>query len=570
MTLQWKGTLRSYLGWPTRLDVLFVRPHGLRTYLALFAAALTLPLLALAALSLNRMAALERAQLERRVQQVAQDLARLIERDLDRPTTMLETLATSQPLASGDFGAFRAQAALAMQPDNIAIFLFDRNLKQLVNTQALLGASLDTASDVATAQRVLETREPQVSGLVTDVHSKLPVVTVQVPVFLKGDIRYILGISVEAAHFERLLQRQNLDADWITGVTDTSGIIVARSERHAEFVGTPLPKRLFEQSLTEKGPFRAVSVAGERILRVTARASSGWLVSATIRERALDAMRSREQTWLFLFAVAALLSGAILATVFAGFISRPLAASTSAAEALGRGANIEPVQSPLIEANTLTRALSKASRDLTERSAHAKILMRELVHRSKNLLAVVSSLAHQTALRSTSIADFERRLSERLQGLARSQDELVRQEWKGADLQSLIKGQLEPFVDADAGGRVQTQGDRIVLRAEAVQSIGMAFHELATNASKHGALSVPAGRITITWSLTGTGEERTFNLEWQERGGPTAEPPGREGFGRTVIEMLVPQSLGGSAESKYDAEGLRWRLTAPAANIVSA
>src|SRR5262249_39910823 len=152
-------------------------------------------------------------------------------------------------------------------------------------------------------------------------------------------------------------KRQNLDADWITGVTDSYGIIVARSERHREFVGTPLPKRLFEQSRSEKGPFSAVSVVGEPILRVTKRASSGWLVSATIPQHAVDAMQSRGRSWLVLFAAAALLSGAALAVVFAGVISRPLAASAHAAEALGRGAIVEPLQSPLIEANTLTYAL---------------------------------------------------------------------------------------------------------------------------------------------------------------------------------------------------------------------
>src|SRR5262249_46456145 len=159
--------------------------------------------------------------------------------------------------------------------------------------------------------------------------------------------------------------------------------------------------------------------------------------------------------------------------------------------------------SPLIEANTLTYALSKASHELAERSAHAQFLMKELAHRSKNLLAVVNVMTRQTALRSGGIPEFERRLSERLQGLARSQDELVHQNWRGADLESLIKRQLLPFVDAE-GGRVHIEGEPVMLRPEAVQSMGMAFHELATNASKHGALSATAGHITISWSFAGS------------------------------------------------------------------
>jgi len=150
-------------------------------------------------------------------------------------------------------------------------------------------------------------------------------------------------------------------------------------------------------------------------------------------------------------------------------------------------------------------------------------------------LTVVSVLARQTALTSGSIAEFERRLGERLRGLAQSQDELVQQDWKGADLASLIRRQLQPFVDPDAG-RVQMQGERVVLRPEGVQNIGMAFHELATNASKYGSLSVPNGSVVITWSLTDTEDGRAFNLEWLERGGPTTPNPTREGFGRTITE----------------------------------
>jgi two-component sensor histidine kinase len=569
LAAQWKSLWDAFIGSPiVPPSAWLVRPRGLRTYLSLFAAALTFPLLALAAVSFSRMANLERAQLERRVEQVAQDLSRIIDRDLDRPTTMLETLATSHALITGDFAAFHAQATLALQPDQVAIFLLDRNLKELVNTHVSLG-SPPSAPAPASAGRVLETREPQVSGLIVDSGSKLPVIVVQVPVFAERDVRYILGISVEASHFAALMQRQNLEAYWITGLTDTNGIIISRSERHREFVGRPLPKRLFEQSVAEKGPFRAVSVAGEHVLRVTARANSGWLVSATIPEQAVKAMQSRGMIWLLVFAVAALLCGALLAMIFAGVISRPLAASTNAAEALGRGAVIEPLQSPLIEANVLTDALSKASHELAERRDHVKFLMKELAHRSKNLLTVVSVLARQTGLSSGSIAEFERRLGERLRGLARSQDELVQQDWKGADLASLIRRQLQPFVDPDSG-RVQIQGERVVLRPEGVQNIGMAFHELATNASKYGSLSVPNGSVVITWSLTDTEDGRAFNLEWLERGGPTAPNPTREGFGRTITETLVPQSLGGKASSDYFTGGLQWRLTAPAERVVPA
>src|SRR5262249_22999874 len=153
-----KSLVHTFMGLPAGPRGLrFVRPRGLRTYLALFAAALTVPLLALAAVSFNRMSYLERAQLERRVEQVAEDLARLIDRDLDRPTPTLEPLATSRPLAAGDLADFHAQARLALQPDNIAIFLLDRNLNQVLNTHVPFGTHLSAPDDLVTPRRVLET-----------------------------------------------------------------------------------------------------------------------------------------------------------------------------------------------------------------------------------------------------------------------------------------------------------------------------------------------------------------------------------------------------------------------------
>jgi hypothetical protein len=190
--------------------------------------------------------------------------------------------------------------------------------------------------------------------------SRQPVINVEVPVLAGDAVRYVLIMAL--AHFESLLHGQRLEPQWVTGVTDNKGIILARSERHAEFVSKPLLKELLESSRAAKGVFRATSVAGANILRATARSCiAGWLVSATVPVSYVEASRKRGQFFAAALMGTALALGAALAYLFGGFVARPLDAATIAAAAVGLGRPVEPLRSPLAEANALTAALSAAS-----------------------------------------------------------------------------------------------------------------------------------------------------------------------------------------------------------------
>src|SRR6185295_2649459 len=264
---------------PARLIINRVPPQRIRTFLSLFALALTLPLLAIAVFALNRMASLEEREIEGRALQVAQDLSGDLDRELDRATITLETLATSAALARGDLAAFHEQASHALRRDKAGILLVDHTHQQLINTRVPFGSPLPRTADPQTAQRVFDTKQRQVSDLLIGSVLRQPVINVEVPVFAGNAVRYVLIMALDATLFEGLLHSQRLEPQWVTGVTDNKGIILARSERHSEFVGKPLPKELLESSRAAKGVFRATSVAGASILRATVRSSSaGWLV----------------------------------------------------------------------------------------------------------------------------------------------------------------------------------------------------------------------------------------------------------------------------------------------------
>jgi PAS domain S-box-containing protein len=199
--------------------------------------------------------------------------------------------------------------------------------------------------------------------------------------------------------------------------------------------------------------------------------------------------------------------------------------------------------------------------DITERKRHEEqvsLLMREVNHRAKNMLAVVQAIARQTA--ATSSHDFIERFGERVQALAASQNLIVKNEWKGVQLGELIRSQLAHFTDL-IDTRIALRGPPLLVSAAAAQALGMALHELATNAGKYGALSNASGRVEIGWHLN-TGKDRAglFEMSWEESGGPCVTVPSRRGFGSTVICRMLSESMNGRVVLDYPAAGLNWRF----------
>jgi PAS domain S-box-containing protein len=211
---------------------------------------------------------------------------------------------------------------------------------------------------------------------------------------------------------------------------------------------------------------------------------------------------------------------------------------------------------------------------------HLRFLLRELSHRSKNLLAVVQAMAGQTAKSAENVADFRRRFGERLMGLAASHDLLVNQNWLGASVEELVRGQLSPFVDGQ-DPRLRIGGPAVDLKAEAAEALGLALHELATNSIKYGALNDQAGKVEINWIVYVPGDvavtddgaasdasarpgERRFRMDWIEYAIAPVSPPSHKGFGRIVIEHTVETTLRGTVTLDFPPEGMRWCIDAPA------
>jgi len=214
--------------------------------------------------------------------------------------------------------------------------------------------------------------------------------------------------------------------------------------------------------------------------------------------------------------------------------------------------------------------------DITEQmeaERRIELLMLEVNHRSKNMLAMIQSLARRSAAQANGQRDFVARLEQRIASLAANQDLLISRQWSDVPLAELVEVQLA-FL-GDALGQVDRAGDAIELLPNAAEAIGMALHELATNALKYGALSTPEGRVTIRWrtgeSIAGAdGEIRAgLVMEWRESGGPEVTEPVRRGFGSRLITDVPRGKLGAITHIDYAPEGFRWAITTPAEGVLA-
>lgn len=215
---------------------------------------------------------------------------------------------------------------------------------------------------------------------------------------------------------------------------------------------------------------------------------------------------------------------------------------------------------PVASADGVIGAVGAWVVEITERKrAEEKIrlLMREVNHRSKNILSVVQAVARQTLLDGNP-AESADRFSRRLGGLSASHDLLVRNAWVGVTLHDLVRSQLSHVEDM-VGGRIHIEGPPLLIGPAAAQTIGMALHELVTNAAKYGSLSTGSGHVSIDWRLEGP-EGSEFVFIWKERDGPKVSVPKGSGFGTLLLSRLTALGLDGRGVLSYEKTGVCWEL----------
>lgn len=214
-----------------------------------------------------------------------------------------------------------------------------------------------------------------------------------------------------------------------------------------------------------------------------------------------------------------------------------------------------------------------SARDITDDKrddGQVHILIREVTHRSKNLLAIIQAMARQTVKDSLTAVEFEQRFSARLHGLSFSHELLASQDWRGASLRDLAEGHLSQLRERH-GPRVGIEGPIVFVRPEAAQNIGLALNELGSNAQRFGALSGSQGTVRLAWHIDVEGATPpALHILWTEAGGATAiTPPSRQGFGTKVMQRVVARALDADVTMSFEPSGLRWSLRVPLSHIAS-
>jgi PAS domain S-box-containing protein len=218
----------------------------------------------------------------------------------------------------------------------------------------------------------------------------------------------------------------------------------------------------------------------------------------------------------------------------------------------GSRINVSLTISPIRSASGQIMGASKVARDITDRKrteAQLVLLGREAEHRTKNILATVQAAVHLT--RADTVEEFKEIVEGRIQALSNAHRLFAQSRWNGAELSALIANELSAFYQ-DNEPRIKFDGPDLILEPDAAQAVAISVHELATNAAKYGALSVPDGRIRVEWFQS----KGQLSIRWTESGGPPVTPPSRSGFGMTVIENVLQGKLGGQANFEWRETGL--------------
>ncbi|OCJ02659.1 histidine kinase [Rhizobium sp. AC44/96] len=544
-----------------KMSARFFPKASIGTYLIAMALATSLPIFALVALLLGQLEDNQRSIQKRETAQDATALARAIDRQLQDMATTLRLLSTSPELESNDFAAFHKRTATALRANTLYIIAVDAKGQQLLNTRVEYGAPLGQAANMPSVEAVIKSGRIEASDVFRGRTSGAWVYNVTMP--LQLDRVAALIITQNANDLAKLLSTDGLPSGWSAAVVDQGGHVVASVGANSIDYGQPFDPRVLPDLVDSSGVYENSSVMPRMLLGYAQ--IPGWSWKAIIWGPVATAQESILTTWRFLIigGIALVTVAVIAAYAVARQVRTTIRSIADMANRMGEGHIVAPIETSVIEANQVAVALSNASFDRSQTEDRLHFVMNELVHRTKNLLALAQAMIRQLARQATTVEEFQAAVADRLDGLSRSIELLTSEQWAGASLRRVIDSHFQAFPQSIQ--QIDIIGKDFMLKPDAVQNLGLTLHELATNSIKYGALSVPQGRVRLYWQnlQEASHNEEMLRLVWEEQNGPPVVTPTRSGFGTTVIKTHAAAAFGGTVQVDFLAKGLRWELTAP-------
>ena len=541
------------------------------SYLAAMAVLATFPLLAFVAFLLLQ---LERSQFQTLRTDVADDayaISRAVERKIADMETTLALVANSMELQQGDLQAFHTRVGESLKESSLYVILARRDGSQILNTRTPWGAKLRPMGNPASVASSVQSGKVELSGVFFGTTSQRWVVNLTMPLSQTRPAGAdAVVLTQDAASLANLAGREALPTGWSSALVDGDGRIVVSSGAELQPPGTQVDQSWRE--LMYGSNDNAVFYRDGRQYLMGYAKVADWPWRALVWGPVDSLNGSFVALWKSLLIGSLALLALLLAIVLvaAHQLRSAIQKIAGMAERIGQGEIVSPERTRIVEANQVAVALSNASFDRAEAEERIHFILQELVHRTKNILSLVQAMMRQLARGTDNVEEFQRAVSGRLAGLAQSIEALAKQQWGGIPLASLVDLHLTTVTGSV--DRVDRSGPDLLVNANAVQNLGLVFHELATNSVKYGALSVLEGRLRIEWQVLepgGAGGEPRLRLSWIEENGPPVQQPTRRGFGSTVIERHAAGAFAGSVTVDFAPSGLRWTLIAPLASFVA-
>ena len=540
-----------------------MRKMSISTYFLLLAGTITAPILLFLALLLTQLQISDRAEVERRTLRSAKSSAVAVEQVLQSMTATLKLVSSAPELAAGDLKAFHNRAQLALAESGTFVIVVAEDGQQLVNTRFPFSATLPKIAGLASLKEAVATDKTVTSDVFVGKASGLWVFNVVQPLPVSSNsLARAVILTKNADSFRALIAQSTIPEGWHAVILDGSNNVISANDEKLYPVGKQAADLagldFTRDDALVYGDFGAPNV----LMAHSPVGQSRW--KAVVWGPLAAALPSILQSWRLL-----IFSG-FGCLLFAGtvgyFAAKHLRVSilkiANLADEVGHGRSVAPLNTRIQEFDTVGNILSAASMERTEAERQIRFVMRELVHRTKNLMTVVLSMIRQTARNSLSVDGFRVSLEERIFSLSRSLDLLTAKDWGGVSLRQLMDMQLASFVDT--AGKITIEGEDVLLKADIVQNLGMVIHELATNSVKHGSLHVRNGKVSVSWTVLMIADgPPQLELNWREIGGPPAQRPDRKGFGTQIIERHAPAVFGGKVNLSYGPSGFSWSLVAP-------
>ena len=538
-----------------RLPALSGRPIG--HYLVAIALMALVPSFVFAGILMQRNHDAQEAILETLIVATSRSLVQGVEREINANATTLQVLATSPSLHDGDFRGFHDRTVLALEGTGANLFLIDPDLYTSLTTRRPFSTERVLTADPESAQKAFDTNSLVVTDLVLGAVSKDWVYNILMPIDLGAYGRKIVALNQSADNFDNTLLANRLPDGWQTALLDNRGRIIAATPGVGE-VGEPFAQFDAMGQPLYMGWQRAQSAEGEVRLVVQRSLLTGWRMVAwapesTIAQPLLNAVLSLVMGGIILGGLVA--AGLLWVSKVIGSSVRGLARD---ARSLGLGDVVVAQDYPVREIAEVSVALQQASEQRQASEREVNFLMREVAHRSKNQMTVITAMAKQTARGADDVATYVHAFERRILGLAGSTDLLMAHGREGVLLSELLTNQIAPFGPEDPA-RISLEGPVVRLNTQAAQILGMAAHELSTNAVKYGAFAGDTGSLSVRWAWV----DDRLEFVWRETVPQKLELSERTGFGTTVLKSMVGRSLGAEVTRICHEDGMEWRFAIP-------